>query len=45
MVGASSWVTGALSTLLRQSPIERVGHAVSARRYAGVRALAGGGVG
>ena len=35
-IGPTLWVTGALSTLLWQSTMARLGHAVSARRYAAV---------
>jgi Na+/H+ antiporter NhaD/arsenite permease-like protein len=39
-IGPTLWVTGALSTLLWQSTLSRLGHHVSAREYArhGVRA-------
>jgi Na+/H+ antiporter NhaD/arsenite permease-like protein len=33
-LGPTLWVTGALSTLLWQSTMARLGHAVSARTYA-----------
>ena len=38
-IGPTLWVTGALSTLLWQSTMARLGHPVSRRRYAamGVR--------
>jgi Na+/H+ antiporter NhaD/arsenite permease-like protein len=35
-LGPLLWVTGALSTLLWQSTMARIGHPVSARRYAAV---------
>jgi arsenical pump membrane protein len=35
-LGPLLWVTGALSTLLWQSTLARLGHQVSARRYAAV---------
>ena len=35
-LGPTLWVTGALSTLLWQSTMSRLGHPVSARRYAAV---------
>src|SRR4051812_11205068 len=41
-IGPTLWITGALSTLLWQATMARLGHPVSARRYVRTAALVGG---